>query len=44
LSQINFISLSVLAMIIYFTLLYVFKTFSEEDIAFIRNCLRKKTA
>jgi len=44
LNRIYFIGLAVLSMAIYFSLLYLFKTFSAEDLDFIRSFLKKKTA
>ncbi len=44
LNRIYFIGLAILAIGIYFSLLYIFKTFSEEDLAFIKSFLKKKTA
>jgi len=42
LNRIYFIGLAILSIIIYFSLLYIFKTFSEEDLNFIKNFLKKK--
>lgn len=44
LNKIYFIGLAILSTVIYFSLLYLFKTFSEEDLDFIRNFLKRKTA
>jgi O-antigen/teichoic acid export membrane protein len=44
LNKIYFIGLAILSTGVYFSLLYLFKTFSEEDLDFIRNFLKKKTA
>ncbi len=44
LNRIYFIGLAILSTVIYFSLLYLFKTFSDEDLDFIRNFLKKKTA
>ena len=42
--RVYFIGLALLATAIYFILLYMFKTFSEEDLTFIKSFLKKKTA
>ena len=44
LHRIYFIGLAILATVIYFSMLYIFKTFSEEDLTFIKDFLKKKTA
>ena len=44
LNKIYFIGLAILSTVIYFSLLYLFKTFSDEDLNFIRNFLKKTTA
>lgn len=44
LNKVYFIGLAILSTAIYFSLLYLFKTFSEEDLDFIRNFLKKKPA
>ena len=41
LNKIYFIGLAILSTVIYFSLLYLFKAFSEEDLNFIRNFLKK---
>ncbi|MDZ7376631.1 MAG: oligosaccharide flippase family protein [candidate division KSB1 bacterium] len=42
LDRVFFISLAVLAVIIYFALLYLFKAFAAEDLNFIKSLLKKK--
>jgi O-antigen/teichoic acid export membrane protein len=44
LNRIYFIGLAILSTVIYFSLLYIFKTFSTEDLDFIKSFLKKKTA
>jgi len=44
LHRVYFIGLAMLSTVIYFSLLYVFKTFSAEDLDFIKNIFKKKTA
>jgi len=44
LNRIYFIGLAILSTMIYFSLLYLFKTFSEKDLDFIKNFLKRKTA
>ena len=44
LNKIYFIGLAILSTVIYFSLLYLFKIFSEEDLNFFRSFLKKKTA
>jgi len=44
LHHLNFIGLAILATVIYFSLLYAFRTFSDEDLNFIKNFLKKKAA
>jgi hypothetical protein len=44
LHRVYFIGLAILATLIYFSLLYIFKTFSDEDLTFIKDFLKKKTA
>ncbi len=44
LNRIYFIGLAILATVIYFFLLYLFKIFSEEDLEFVRSFLKKKPA